>query len=272
MRSCLHFLEGIVRLRESTDQRRSSSRLRASWRRRSIPGGRGFWAYDGGMSRLRADLRQGIVGMGWRHTVAGVALAFAVYFTSKIYDALNHGPYVMFLRTPLDQAMPLVKDFVIPYISLSPVTYVTLLVFLLFRIRIYESAALSMISAFLVSYAFYFFVQSYVARPVVSGDDLLSQLMRDVYRGDNPYNDFPSLHVSISTVLAIHWWRFNRRMGWVAAVWAAVVIASTQLVHQHYLADIAAGLVVGFGTSWIWRRVLLSRERPQTGRAAAAPA
>ena len=224
------------------------------------------------MSRLRAELRQGIVGMGWRHAVVGVALAVAVYFTSMIYNTLNHGPYVMFLRTPLDQAMPLVKVFVIPYISLNPVTYVTLVVFLLFRIRIYESAALSMITAFLVSYAFYFFVQSYVARPVVSGDDLLSQLLRDVYRGDNPYNDFPSLHVSISTVLAISWWRFNRRVGWVAAVWAAVVIASTQLVHQHYLADVAGGLLVGFGASWIWGRVILSRGHLQKGRTAAAPA
>ncbi len=208
------------------------------------------------MTWLRGELRRGVVGAGRRQAAAALVLALAVFLVSQVYDALNHGPNVLFLRTPLDQAMPLVKVFVIPYISLNPVTYVTLVIFLLFRIRVYDSAALSMITALLVSYTFYLLVQSYVARPVVTGDDLFSQLLRGVYRGDNPYNDFPSLHVSISTVLAIHWWRFNRRAGWVAAVWAIVVIASTQLVHQHYLADVAGGLLVAFGASWVWRGVL----------------
>lgn len=217
------------------------------------------------------QLKQGIAGMGARHAVFGVVLAVAVFLTSKAYDTLNHGPYVIFLRTPVDAAMPLVREFVIPYISLNPVTYATLVLFLLLRIRVYESAALSMITAFLVSYLFYFLVQSYVARPAVPGDDLFSTLLRDVYRGDNPYNDFPSLHVSISTVLAIHWWRFDRRAGWVAAAWAAVVIASTQLVHQHYLADVAGGLVVAGAASWIWGRVLLDRDSLSADQAVRAP-
>jgi len=211
------------------------------------------------MTWLRGELRRGVLGAGRRQAAAAVALALAVFVVSQVYDALNHGPNVLFLRTPLDSAMPLVKVFVIPYISLNPVTYITLVVFLFFRIRVYESAALSMITAFLVSYAFYILLQSYVARPSVTGDDLFSQLVRNVYRGDNPYNDFPSLHVSISTVLAIHWWRFDRRAGWVAAVWAIVVIASTQLVHQHYLADIGGGLVVAFGACWLWARLLPDR-------------
>src|SRR5258708_22164366 len=208
------------------------------------------------MTWLRGELRRGILGVSLPHAAATLGLALAVFVVSQVYDALNHGPNVLFLRTPLDQAMPLVKVFVIPYISLNPVTYVTLVIFLLFRIRVYDSAALSMITALLVSYTFYLLVQSYVARPVVTGDDLFSQLLRGVYRGDNPYNDFPSLHVSISTVLAIHWWRVDRRAGWIAAAWAVVVIVSTQLVHQHYLADVAGGLLVACGASWVWGRVL----------------
>ena len=208
------------------------------------------------MTWLRGELRRGILGVSLPHAAATLGLALAVFVVSQVYDALNHGPNVLFLRTPLDQAMPLVNVFVLPYISLNPVTYLTLVTFLFLRSRVYESAAISMITAFLVSYAFYIVVQSYVARPVVTGDDLLSRLLRNVYRGDNPYNDFPSLHVSISTVLAIHWWRFDRRAGWVATVWAIVVIASTQLVHQHYLADVGGGLLVAFAACWIWLRVL----------------
>jgi membrane-associated phospholipid phosphatase len=212
------------------------------------------------MTRLRSGLSQGIAGMGAWRAAAAIALAVGVYITSKIYDLLNHGPNVLFLRTPLDEAMPLVKVFVIPYISLNLVTYATLVIFLLIRIRVYESAVLSIITAFLLSYLCYLLVQSYVARPSLAGDDVFTQLLRDVYRGDNPYNDFPSLHVSISTLLAIHWWRFDRRAGWVAAAWAVVVIASTQLVHQHYLADVAGGLLVAFAASRLWGQVLVRRE------------
>jgi len=46
-------------------------------------------------------------------------LAGAVYFANEIYDLLNHGPAVMNLRTPLDAALPVVRPFVIPYVSLD---------------------------------------------------------------------------------------------------------------------------------------------------------
>ena len=68
-----------------------------------------------------------------------------------------------------------------------------------------------MITAFLVSYFFYFFFQTEVIRPVLIGTDLFTRMIQNVYAGDNPYNDFPSLHTSVSTLLAIHWFRFDRR-------------------------------------------------------------
>src|SRR3977135_3171758 len=87
--------------------------------------------------------------------------------------------------------------------SLEPLTYVTLLLLLAFRLRVFQSAALALIGAFLISYAFYFFAQSFVDRPHIGGEDVLARMLRDVYSADNPYNDFPSLHTSISAILAI---------------------------------------------------------------------
>lgn len=209
-----------------------------------------------GMDWVRRELRQGIFGQGARNAVIAVGLAVLVYVSSKGYDVLNHGPYRVFLRTPLDQAMPLVKVFVVPYVSLQPVIYATLIFFLLFRIRLYQSAALALVGTFLIGYVFFFFLQSYVERPHVDGSDWLSLMVRSVYTSDNPYNDFPSLHVATSTVIAVHWWRMGRTVGWVAATWAVVVIVSTQLIHQHYLVDIAGGLAAAFGASWLTLRYL----------------
>lgn len=213
------------------------------------------------MSWLRAQLRLGVAGGGWANAGIAVLLAVGVYAASKGYDALNHPPNLIFLRTPLDQAIPMVKVFVIPYVSLQPLTYLSLVLFLALRLRVYQSAAVSMIGAFIISYAFYYFLQSYVLRPIVGGDDLLSRMVRDVYASDQPFNDFPSLHTSLSTILAIHWMRVDRRIGWLAALWTALIVMSTVLIHQHYLADVVGGLVIAFAISSASLSYLVDRPR-----------
>ncbi|HUI89231.1 MAG TPA: phosphatase PAP2 family protein [Anaerolineales bacterium] len=212
------------------------------------------------MQTLRKYFREGIFGTGWRNALISVVLAAAVYFTNEIYDLLNHGPAVWILRTPLDDALPVVKPFVIPYVSLNYVVYFTLIVFLLFRTKVFHSASLAMITAFFVSYFFYFFFQTEVIRPVLTGSDFFTRMIQTVYAGDNPYNDFPSLHTSISTLLAIHWFRFDRRAGIVASIWTVLIVASTVLIKQHYLADVASGLALAFLVSWLYNRLILPRQ------------
>ncbi len=205
---------------------------------------------------LKQLFAQGVFGTGWKNALISVLLAVGVFFTSKIYALLNHGPAVMNLRTPLDAALPLVPIFVIPYNSLESVIYFTLVAFLLFRTRLFQSACLALITAWLVSYAFYFFLQTEVIRPVLTGSDTLTRMIRDVYASDNPFNDFPSLHTSLSVILAIHWFRVDRRLGIAAAAWTSLIVASTLLIKQHYVADIVSGLLLAFGASWIYARLL----------------
>jgi membrane-associated phospholipid phosphatase len=192
----------------------------------------------------RGQLRRGIFGESWGVALATLVLLVAWYGVSLLYTPLNHGPNRIFLRTPLDQAIPVVPVFVIPYISLTPYIAVTMALLLLTRVRLFRSAAVAMIAAWLVSYAFYFFLQSYVARPQLTGSDPFTSLIRTVYAGDQPYNDFPSLHTSLSTIVAIYWWRVDRRIGIVAGAWTLLIVASTVLVYQHYLADLAGGLTL----------------------------
>jgi len=209
---------------------------------------------------LKKYFGEGIFGTGWLNAVICLVLAGAVYFTNDIYDILNHGPAVLNLRTPLDAALPVVRPFVIPYVSLDPLVYFTLVVFLVFRTKIFQSASLAMITAFLVSYLFYFFLQTEVIRPVLTGSDLFTRLIQGVYATDNPFNDFPSLHTSVSTLLTIHWFQFNRRAGFVAAFWTTLIVASTILIKQHYVADLVAGLLLAFGVSSLYIRLVLKKK------------
>lgn len=217
--------------------------------------------------RLLGPFRGGVLFAGWKVAALCVGLAIADYLTSLGYDYLNHGPYRLFLRTPLDQALPVVPVFAIPYVSLEPFIYASLVIFLLFRVRIFESAVLSMIATFLVSYLFFAFLQTYVDRPVLTGDDLFTNLIRGVYASDQPFNDFPSLHVSTSTIIAIHWWRFGRRWTLPIIAWAALIALSTVMVKQHYAPDVAGGLVLAFATSLFFLRVT-GRQKASDGRRA----
>ena len=200
---------------------------------------------------LRKLFGEGLFGTGWKNAVLSLVLVAAVYLTSQIYAVLNHGPAILNLKTPLDAALPVIPIFVIPYVSLQPIIYFTLIVLLLTRTRIFQSASLALIIAWFVSYGFYFFLQSEVVRPVLTGTDVLTRMIRDVYAGDNPFNDFPSLHTALSTIIALHWFRVDRRLGVVVALWTALIVASTVLIKQHYLADVVSGLLLAFGAAWL---------------------
>ena len=124
----------------------------------------------------------------------------------------------------------------------------------------FHSASLAMLTVFFVSYFFYFFFQTEVIRPPLTGTDLFTRMIQNVYAGDHPFNDFPSLHTSVSTLLAIHWFRFDRRAGIVASIWAVFVVASTVLIKQHYVADVVSGLLLAFGASWLYIKLIVQRK------------
>src|ERR1700690_1208205 len=121
------------------------------------------------MNKLKKYFSDGIFGTGWGNAIICIGLAVVVYLANEIYDLLNHGPAFWILRTPLDDALPVVKPFVLPYVSLNYVVYFTLIFFLLFKTKMFHSISLAMITAFFVSYFFYFFFQTEVIRPVLTG-------------------------------------------------------------------------------------------------------
>jgi len=171
------------------------------------------------------------------------AVSVAAYL---IYPLLNHGPNKIFLRTPLDRAIPLVPVMVIPYLSLIPLLIAAAVVFALTDLRRFQAFALAVTLALLASYLVYALAQSYVIRPSPAGQDWLTAAVRHVYALDKPYNDFPSLHTALSAIIAVSWLRIHRRTGVIVTAWCALIIASTVLIHQHYLADIAGGLAVAW--------------------------
>jgi membrane-associated phospholipid phosphatase len=116
-----------------------------------------------------------------------------------------------------------------------------------------------MITVWFISYGFYYFLQSEVSRPRLTGTDTFSKMVMAVYARDNPFNDFPSLHTSLSTILAIHWVRVNKPLGIVLAIWTALIVASTLLIKQHYIVDVIFGLALAFGAARVYIKVIVKK-------------
>lgn len=204
------------------------------------------------MKWVKNQLREGIIYAGWKNIVLAAILVVTLYFTNELYTILNHGPNVIFMKSYIDDLIPFIPAFVIPYVSLDYFVYVSMIIFLIFRIRIFKSVALSMIIVWFISYAFYFFTQSVVIRPDLDGNDFFTKMVMNVYAHDNPYNDFPSLHTSLSALMAFHWIKIDKRIGILASIWTILIVASTVAIKQHYIADVVIGIALSFTVSRIF--------------------
>jgi membrane-associated phospholipid phosphatase len=182
----------------------------------------------------------------------GLVLVLAVLFS--FYGALNHGPADWIPRTPLDERIPLVPAFAVPYLSAFALGPLTAIAFARRSADLVLSALLAGIVLLAVAYAVYMTAQTYVARPEDVGTGFFADLLRFVYGNDEPYNAFPSLHTGFATVFAIHWLRYGGWPGIACTAWCGLIVLSTLFVHQHYLADLAGGMAAGTLASLVaWR-------------------
>lgn len=166
-------------------------------------------------------------------------LLFYVYFPLNSLREPVHS-----LELPVDHHIPVVAAFVFPYLSLYVLLAVSLLRFLQVESRIFVITALAISLDLAISYLVFVFYQTRVERPVILGSDVSSSILRWVYSVDKPFNAFPSLHTSLSALMALLWGGVGSRIRPVIALWAVLIIVSTLFTKQHYLADVLGGLAV----------------------------
>jgi hypothetical protein len=92
-------------------------------------------------------------------------------------------------------------------------------------------------------------------------DPLWGPLYERLHRLDGPYNQWPSLHVAYMVVL----WptvmaavRSTLLRGLIVG-WLLLVVVSTVFTHQHHVADLGGGLLLG---ALAWRAVPVQRQQP----------
>jgi membrane-associated phospholipid phosphatase len=169
-------------------------------------------------------------------------LFFAVYGTTNYLTSLRHdvGTWVY----SWERHIPFIPLMVLPYMSID--LFYVAAPFACTSRRELRQLALRMLVANLVAGAFFLAMPLRFAfeRPPVEGP---LGWMFDLFRAvDKPYNLFPSLHVTECVILAMV---YAPRAPWpwlrvVANLWFGLIAASTVLVYQHHVVDVAGGLAL----------------------------
>ena len=155
------------------------------------------------------------------------------------------------LAFPFEAGIPLVPWMIWPYLSIG-----TLFLLPLFHLEVDDIDRLSrrIAGSIVVAGVAFVALPQRMLFPPRRVDGLEAPLFALLDAVDTPHNLAPSLHVAIAglIVLAV----LRRVPSWLAALyalWFAILSASTVLVHQHHLVDVAAGLALALAATAVRR-------------------
>lgn len=157
------------------------------------------------------------------------------------------------LRLSLDERIPFMPDFVWAYLLYYPVCFLPAL--LIGPIRAFRRVALAYAFEFMVGFLAFAIFPIHMIRPAFAVVDPSTAVLRMIYNLDPGYNIFPSLHVANAFLVALIFFKLrNRREGATLTGVAVLIALSALAVKQHYVVDVAAGVVL----AWVAYRIAFS--------------
>ncbi|MCP1186583.1 phosphatase PAP2 family protein [Paenibacillus sp. 1781tsa1] len=171
----------------------------------------------------------------------------AVPVLNIFYGVLNHaGNHVYSLAISLDSMIPFVPIFIIPYVLWYPFITGALIALAFKEKRTYFQTLIALCSGLVISYIFFALFQTAIERPDIRGNKgILFTIVDYIYRNDQPYNCFPSIHVLTSYLILRGTRVFGRAIWAMTSTFSILIIVSTVLVKQHVIVDVAGGILVG---------------------------
>jgi membrane-associated phospholipid phosphatase len=197
-------------------------------------------------------------------TVPMVLLFAIVPFYLVIGHAVAGGP-VHVPELPLDRAIPLVPGWSLAYGSLFLAAVLPVMV--VHQHEHVDRTIRAFLWMWLVAYVCFFFYPTATSRPAqVPGGGFGDWGLRVIYSSDVRYNCLPSLHVAQCLLAALTCGKVHRGVGLAAGAWASFVAISTLFTKQHYVLDVAGGVVLALAAYALFvrsypREAIPERER-----------
>ncbi len=167
-------------------------------------------------------------------------------------DARNHAMaadgYRFFAPdSRLDAALPLVPEMIWAYYLFYPAFFTVAAITLADRCGMYE-AVVTYVTCAAVGFLIFLFLPSRMEQPDVLAtcQTLSCRLLDHMYRIDDGFNIFPSLHVAFPTAVWFMFRKYSPMLVIPFGIVALLIMASTVLLKRHYLADVPTGAMLGY--------------------------
>lgn len=165
-----------------------------------------------------------------------------------IYTVINIYPRpAVDISVEVDSYIPFIPIFIIPYIIWYVFVFGYLVYFCMKDTKVYVNTLITITIGELICFVIYIFFQTTVPRPMLSGNDVMTQLVQFIYTHDEPYNCFPSIHVLTTYVImlaSIHIRGKHIVNTLILQITGILIILSTLFVKQHAILDVIASIVM----------------------------
>ncbi len=192
-----------------------------------------------------------------------IALYFIFYLFSFIWLEFNTKTYYV-IETPLDQIIPFCEWFIIPYLGWFVFVFMTKIYFSKEGRPKEEyhrllSVLFTGMTVFLI--ISFIFPNGHNLRPEVTGNGILSQLIKIVHYFDTPSNVLPSLHVfeavaCCTALLSNKEFKEKRNKCVFVVILTFSIVFSTMFLKQHSVIDVLAGLLLYVFCHELFYRIL----------------
>jgi len=162
----------------------------------------------------------------------------------SLYIPLNKRRSKYYWKLPLDDKIPLIPIFIVPYLLHHPGIIFTGIV--LWNTPYISPFLLSLIISYIIAIIFWYFVPNGVHRPPAIHTSYFTSWINKLYTHDGDTNGFPSAHIFVA-LLCGHRLSFVFPQ-FIPYIWTSIslVVLSVLFTKQHYIIDIAGGVAVYF--------------------------
>lgn len=189
---------------------------------------------------------------GWRQLSISIScgmaegVLFAIVYGGANWLTSQH-TWRMAAHTQYDLWIPFLPAMTLVYLSLTPLLWS--IAFVLRSVAEVIAFVGTLAVATLVAGVFFLVLPAEHAYPSITAAELgvLEPWYRLMRTMALEHNYFPSLHVAFTTItIRVALRHASMISGAVFLVWGGAIVASTLLTHQHYLSDVAMGLLLGW--------------------------
>lgn len=181
--------------------------------------------------------------------ILGLA-SFFLYFPAKARHKGGH-----FLKTPLDDKIPMLSTFVVPYILFFPYVFGVFIWAYASKSPDFAQLAVSTIAVSVITTIIYLEYPSMMARPFLDSGVTpkceTEKIISAIEKFDKPTNIFPSNHVAYSLVTTMFLTTIYPSYAWIFWTIFGFIAASTVFIKQHDLIDLPAGAILALAVWFV---------------------